>query len=259
MSGVLINMLWVRGELPWYAAASIRSFLYHGHRVRLFSYNHSISLPDGCEGRDASDILSEATVFGYRDGPMKGHYSGFADWFRYELLLKEGGWWSDTYVVCIAPFEAGREYLFASGWEPGFPRYVNNNVIYVRAPGTQLMRKCATVCRERRDAIEHAETGPVLLHRLVNEAGLQQYVASAEMFNPIQYGDLFLLMRGRIRFNSVKYSRIFRGLRPVLLTRNTKAVHLYAALFNKAFEIKSAREIPSGTMLSELLRKNGAL
>ena len=95
MLETVINMLWVRGELPWYARASIRSFLYHGHSVRLYTYDLSMAMPDGCELHDASSVLREDKVFGYRDGPMKGHLSGFADWFRYELLLGQGGWWVD--------------------------------------------------------------------------------------------------------------------------------------------------------------------
>ena len=42
-------------------------------------------------------------IFRYRDN---GSYAGFANFFRYELLRKRGGWWVDLDTICLRPFPA---------------------------------------------------------------------------------------------------------------------------------------------------------
>ena len=145
-----INMLWVKGPLPWYALASVKSFIFHGHEVILYTYTPEEITPiPGCRIQDAEEILSSDKIFVYRDGVMKGHLSGFADWFRYELLLAKGGWWSDSDMICTKPFEANASYIFASAWEAEYPRYeVNNNVIYVNKPDSRNYEtSCANMQR----------------------------------------------------------------------------------------------------------------
>lgn len=258
MPGSTINMLWVRGDLPWYAIASIQSFLRVGHSVHLYHYGRISNIPPGCVERDASEVLDESRIFSYSAGSMKGHLSGFADWFRYELLLKEGGWWSDIDVIALKPFTTQSPYLFASGWEPTVPRYVNNNVIYVAEQNSELMRACVGVCRERGADVEHCETGPVLLHKLVQEMSLNDYVSDPQIFNPIHYGDLRLLVTTRARLRVIALSRRIRNLRPIFLGRGSKAVHLYAALLQKALTLDTVMDIPSGSYLAEVLRVSGS-
>ena len=130
-------------------------------------------------------------------------------------------------------------------------RSVNNNVIWVKRSNDSLMEHCAAECRKRGDRIGHAETGPVLLHRLVGAMGLAQWVVDPGVFNPIHYRDLRIIMKDYIYFLTVKNSRIVRGLRPILLSTGTKALHLYAASFLKQFPIVDEHEIPHRTVLSE--------
>ena len=49
--------------------------------------------------RDAREVLPESAVFKNR----AGSYASFADLFRYELLQRFGGLWSDTDVIAVAP------------------------------------------------------------------------------------------------------------------------------------------------------------
>ena len=91
-----IQGLWVGGDLPPIAQLSIASFLAHGHPYHLYVYDRPANTPEGCELKDAAEIL-----------PRKDAYhplACFSDWFRFELLLKRGGTYMDIDMVCLRPY-----------------------------------------------------------------------------------------------------------------------------------------------------------
>lgn len=250
-----IQLLWVSGDLPWYARAAIESFARRGHEVVLYTYEPPRDAPPGCRLADAGEILHADNIFGYKSGIVKGYLSGFANWFRYELLLRKGGWWADADMICLAPFDPGpADHLFASVWEPDAPRYVNNNVIFVGRPGSELMAACARRCRERGADIRHAETGPVLLHQMVQQFGMGGLVTPPSAYNPVQYRDIDLFFRSPSRVRLMAASRVLRGLRPVRLGRRSKGLHLYSALLPKDAP-QLMRERPD-CLLSRVVRRH---
>jgi hypothetical protein len=206
---------------------------------------------------DANEILPASSVFTYQRGEMAGHLSGFADWFRYELLHQRGGWWVDTDMICLAPFEEGDgDHVFASVWEPDTPRYVNNNVIFARAPGSAVMAACAERCRERGSDIEHAETGPVLLHETVRRFGLERQVTPPSLYNPIQYRDVELFYRSPLMLRLIGASRRLRGLRPIQLDASSKGLHLYSALLRKTGDAVQLMKDNPGSFLARVVREH---
>jgi hypothetical protein len=255
----IINMLWVRGPLPWYAEASVRSFINNGHVVHLYSYERLENVPKGCHVLDAREILPETEVFTYGDGTFKGSLSGFADWFRFELLLQKGGWWSDSDVICLKRFEFCDEYVFASGWEPKVPNFVNNNVIFVGKPKSTVMTICVDECRRKKSFVRHAETGPMLLNRVVRENGLQRYILPPWVFNPVHYGDLKILVKPTALIRLLAVSRLLRGLRPVFINKNASALHLYSAIFERALPVRSLADLPRSSYLRTLLMNSRAM
>ena len=90
---------------------SIASFLTNGHQFHLFVYSDMKSIPAGTVVRDGAEILPASTIFRYRDS---GSYAGFANYFRYEFLLKHGGWWADLDLICLRPFRFADEYVIGS-------------------------------------------------------------------------------------------------------------------------------------------------
>jgi Glycosyltransferase sugar-binding region containing DXD motif len=90
---------------------SIRSFQVHGHDYHLYAYEPIENLPAGVVVQDANEILPRSSIFQYTGYAT---YAGFANFFRYKLLLERGGWWADTDVVCLRPFEFAFPYVFGS-------------------------------------------------------------------------------------------------------------------------------------------------
>lgn len=104
----IIQSLWIGGELSKIEQLSIASFVKNGHEFHLYTYGDVKGIPEGTIIKDANTIIPESEIFTY----SKGSYAGFADWFRWKLLLKKGGFWIDTDVVCIKPFNFDSELIF---------------------------------------------------------------------------------------------------------------------------------------------------
>lgn len=108
MSKVIIQSLWIGESLSLNEQLSIASFIYHGHEFHLYTYNKLTNIPNGTIIKDANDIILEKDIFQYNGGS----YAGFADWFRWKLLYIKGGFWVDTDVVCLKPFEFESSIIF---------------------------------------------------------------------------------------------------------------------------------------------------
>lgn len=93
-----ITGLWVGETLPLLAQLCIKSFLDHGHEFQLFTYRPYDNIPSGVTVRDAREILPESAVFYHENGSL----APFADWFRNEFLVREGGYWTDLDVACLS-------------------------------------------------------------------------------------------------------------------------------------------------------------
>lgn len=114
MKNQKITGLWVGETLPLLAQLCIKSFLDHGHEFQLFTYRSYDNIPSGTTVRDAREILPEEAVFYHENGSL----APFADWFRNEFLVREGGYWTDLDVACLSD-----EFPDADTWfctqEPG--------------------------------------------------------------------------------------------------------------------------------------------
>ena len=89
-----VNMLWVSDDLSRLARLSLASFLRHGFRVSLWSYEPMAHAMCGADVRDAADLVPEGL-----DGDLS--YSYLSSLFRYRALADLGGVWSDMDVVAL--------------------------------------------------------------------------------------------------------------------------------------------------------------
>lgn len=108
----LINGLWV-GQVGPAQRLGIRSFLANGHPYRLWTYQPQ-EVPEGTILADANEIVPKDVFDRWKPG--KHRLQTFANYFRYELIHKHGGWWMDLDCICVRPFTelAPPPYVFCS-------------------------------------------------------------------------------------------------------------------------------------------------
>lgn len=180
-SNGIIQGLWIGSELSVMEQLSITSFLRNGHEYHLYSYNELANVPGGTVIKDANEVLPKSAIFQYKGRPS---YAGFANSFRYKLLLERGGWWADTDTVCLRSFDFAEDYVFSSEMNAG-QEVINAGVI--KAPkGSEVMAYASRVCQEKKpDQLVWGETGPRLVSEVVRKYRLDKYRKPYYIFCPI--------------------------------------------------------------------------
>jgi hypothetical protein len=161
----------------------IRSFLAHGHEFHLFTYGDVAGIPAGTVIHSADEILDRSRIFTYKGN---GSVAGFANMFRYKLLLDHGGWWVDLDIVCLRPFDFSDEYVFAS--EPASDGEVLTNAILKAPRGSPFLEYVWQVCLEKDPSkLVWGETGPRLVAEAVRRLNLERFAKPAKTFCPVSY------------------------------------------------------------------------
>lgn len=128
-SNYIVHFLWVEGTLSRLESLSINSFIKNGFTVYLWSYDQISNPPQGVVCRDGNDVISEKNIFRYKNGSL----AGFANVFRYELLVKFGGIWADTDVICLINFDEFKRIkvpFIVTEFRSKTSISVNNNLIF---------------------------------------------------------------------------------------------------------------------------------
>jgi hypothetical protein len=184
-SNRIIQGLWIGEELSAMEQLSLASFLAHGHEYHLYTYERVRSVPAGVVMREAEEILPQSRAFMYSQHRT---WSGFANFFRYKLLLERGGWWADTDLVCLRPFDFGDDFVFSSEFSVG-RQMVNIGAIKTPA-GAEIMSYMWDVCQTKDPAkLVWGETGPALMEQAVEKFAMQRHVQSWKTFCPIGFRD----------------------------------------------------------------------
>jgi len=190
----VVQGLWIGSELSRMEVLSIRSFLKNGHDYHLYVYDDVKNIPSGTVVKDGADILSPSRVFQYKEHKS---YSGFSNLFRYKLLLKKGGWWVDSDLVCVKPFDFDEGYVFSSEFSCG-QRYINCGAIKVPSGSDVLKFVWETASAKDPDRLVWGEIGPKLLGQAVREFSLEEYVLEPAVFCPIGYADWAAILDPKI-------------------------------------------------------------
>ena len=125
----IIQTLWVGNPLTVIEQLSLTSFVAHGHEVHLYTYGDVGNIPKGVIKRNAAEVLPESSVF----TKYGGSYAQFSDWFRWKLLNERGGYWVDTDVICLKPFDFNETLVFGRESD----QQINGAVIAI-PPGHKL-------------------------------------------------------------------------------------------------------------------------
>ena len=221
-------MFWHGGPLPLYAWPCIRSFVDRGHAVRLYTYE-PIEIPAGVLAADACTILPRDEVDRCRS------VEAFGDVFRYELLFREGGWWADVDVFCLADRLPEARYAWAEE-EPG----VINGAILKFPPGEPIVAELAMKARAlARQVKTWGAAGPRLLSDVLRSFEPGERAGSTSAFYPLHWLDAPQLLLPRSQ------PEIRRR------TKDAMFLHLWASAF-KDIGIDVNAAPPAGSFMHEL-------
>jgi len=219
------NIFWY-GELTKLEKASIKSFVRHGFKVKLWSYNNL--QVDGAESCDANLVIPENKMFDvipyYINGKMlnKSRATSFSDLFRYYLINKYGSWWFDADAIClkhVTEFEALKQKEIVVGHlEKGYSQ-VNNAVMYLPKDlsDTLLSHFESFMSEENKNKSDKAWGlyGPDYVTNFINNKGLAHNILPYTAFYAISWKefDLFtnpnLINQGRDRLKDSYVAHIW--------------------------------------------------
>ncbi|TNG88113.1 hypothetical protein FHQ28_02540 [Pasteurellaceae bacterium USgator11] len=101
-----IQMVWIGDSISRLEYLCMQSFIANGHSVHLYAYSQIAGLPKDVLCFDANEVVPKEQIFLH-----KGSYAAFADLFRWKLLAVKGGYYCDTDMLCIHPFEFKEEAI----------------------------------------------------------------------------------------------------------------------------------------------------
>lgn len=115
----IVHGLWIGSRLSKIELLTIRSFMHHGHQFHLWLYDRlENDIPEEVVIRNANEIIPKGKIYRRKHTDPacnvgKGSVgSPFADWFRYKLLYRHGGWWTDMDITCLKPLDFSDDYVF---------------------------------------------------------------------------------------------------------------------------------------------------
>ena len=221
----VIQGLWIGPALSVMERLSIGSFLKNGHEYHLYAYDQLANVPLGTVVRDADEILPRSKIFQYKH---QASYAGFSNFFRYKLLLERGGWWADTDLVCLRPFDFPERHVFATEICDG--REVVTSGIIKAPAGSQAMAYAWSVCQSKDPAqLMWGETGPKLVAEVVRQFSLYSHVKSHKIFCPLGYD---------------QWREILKPEKDESLFDASYSVHLWHEMWRAAGENKNASYDP---------------
>ena len=172
----IFNMFWHGDQLSPLEVTCIKSFLNHGHKVRVFTY-HKVELPEGAINEDANQILPLSQLFIFDNSP-----SGFSNIFRYKLLLEQGGWWVDTDVLCLSSEIPACDYF----WAEQAPGEINGAVLKFPVGDPRLINLLEQSIKRSKYLQVWGQLGPHLLTEVLNGDKPFNHLGKTELVYPIR-------------------------------------------------------------------------
>jgi len=221
----IIQGLWVGPELSVMEQLSVSSFLRNGDQYHLYVYDDVKNIPAGTVVKDGNEILPASRIFQYK---QQASYSGFSNFFRYKLLLERGGWWIDTDVICLKPFDFADEYVFSS--ELDQEREVISSGIIKAPAGSEVMAYAWRVCEQKDpQQLMWGETGPRLMTEAVRSCSLENYAKPPKVFSPLTFSE---------------WRRVLEPDAQGLVDEESYAIHLWNEMWRAAGQDKNSTYDP---------------
>jgi hypothetical protein len=183
-----VNSFW-DGELTTLERLCITSFLRNGATYNLYVYDEPRGLPAGVVLKDASSVVPRERVFRYATGFNAGSIAGFTNLFRYTVIHELGGWWIDTDVCCLQPFDFTQDEGFIAETSQKEPFLVSTAMFKGRRGSPVLANARERFERKDVTQVAHGETGPWLLTDAVTECAAEHSVRPNDRYMPVPWWD----------------------------------------------------------------------
>jgi hypothetical protein len=252
-------MFWHGPALSRVERMCMASFGAHGHCVQLHAYRPLDNIPAGVQIVDARQTLAERSLFVHA---KTGSMAAFADWFRYRVLLANGGIWSDTDVVCLRPIDFAQTEIYA--WED---RHQINNAILGLPAGHPLAAWMAECCEQpnrflpyddgrtkrrkwlrrwvlgnRRGNVKWGEHGPRGFTNAARYLGYCERALPSWHFYPIHYRDWHQVFDCTLAD-------------PQALLANSSALHLWNEMMRRRPGFDKNGRFPADSLFEQLCRR----
>jgi hypothetical protein len=239
MKKIQAHMFWAYGDLSKLETICCNSFVNNNYQLNLWTYGQMTNAPSGVCVRDAREILPESLIF----LNSKGSYAGFSDFFRYAVLNKQGGLYSDTDVIALKPASElpQKAFLVTENCDDRVNIKINGNIIYNPEPKTGNIVDLALAYTERfpKQDVTWSEIGPDLLTAIATiypKHGFQ--IMQPSFANPINFWDCPASLLGA----------------PVALPEDAMFLHCYNEMWRRANIDKNAA-YPENSLVQILANK----
>lgn len=183
-----VRTFWTGPDLSSYEELSLRSAVAAGARVLLYTYNETLSVPEGVELADAREVLSgQLYQFHHMDGDLS--LALHSDLFRYLAIQKFGGWYMDLDIVVMKPslpddkvYLAYQEDGVANAAVMKFP--AQSPIMTAAIEESMRLLPAAGISTPGAD---HGIVGPALITRLASDYAIDHLIrpkASAYEIHP---------------------------------------------------------------------------
>jgi hypothetical protein len=178
---------WHGSPIGPYQLLCLRSFVRHGHRVEVFTYD-DLNMPEWITRRDAREIFHANRILQYQSGFGRGSPALHSNLFRYVMLRKLGGWWVDIDVLLLEPKFPVSEFYFAQAAKD----YMTVNTSVIKFPaGHPLLVDAVERCLALGENVSAwGQTGPTLLTELLEKHELLRFSRPWQTTYPVAWTDV---------------------------------------------------------------------
>ena len=239
------NFFW-GGDLTPYEEANFLSFLHNGFNVNVWSYQ-KLTLPKEIVNRDANEIISKEFLMKFNQNFQKSNMSSFSNLFRYELILKEGGWWFDSDCICLKDVsdfsKLANNQKFVLALEN--PDLVGSSVMYINDKNIAQMLLDETNKRINKNNYKFfwGEIGPYLITDVFKAKNLFEKTIKTEYFYKIKPEEFHILFDPDSTLNVQT------------LLKDSFVCHTWNEMFRK-FDIEKKKLPPKNSYLSDHITNN---
>jgi len=221
MSDNTVLKTYWEGPLSKLENLAIKSIIANGHTLFIYTYDtRSIkSFHKNMVVLDASDIIPlerrEKTDGGLSAKTIsQTSRNTFANFFRYCLLYKTGGWWFDLDIVLLKPVTTEMPVVIPLHFSID-KKNVSVNNAPLKIPRGHILAESLVKSTSSMDLsnLVRCTIGPTLLEKTVRDMKLDQYLVSSDVYSPIGWGEIHRIIEPKFGFDRI--------------TKDTVAIHLF--------------------------------